>query len=81
MITPASTQQFSPPKPLAHCAACGEPLYAGFPMRTVSGGAMHVGCYVLKMSKRPARRHLELVVDNTAKTSWLVDTSGLEPAA
>jgi hypothetical protein len=81
MITPAVTQSFSPPKPLTHCAACGEPLYAGGPMRSVPGGAMHVGCHLLETRKRRAPRHLELVVDNTAKLSAAADTSGLGPAA
>jgi hypothetical protein len=51
------------PKPLTHCAACGEPLYAGYPLQTVPGGAMHVGCHVLEMNKRSAR-HLEVVPDS-----------------
>jgi hypothetical protein len=50
------------PKPLTRCTACGEPLYAGYPMRTVPGGAMHVGCHVLEVNKRAAR-HLEVVPD------------------
>jgi hypothetical protein len=82
MMTPAATKPFSPPKPLTKCAACGEPLYAGFPMRTVpGGGAMHVGCYVLEMGKRRPARHLELVVDNSVQETWLAEHSGLEPAA
>jgi len=81
MITPAVTTQVSPPKPLTQCAACGEPLYAGSPMRTVSHGAMHVGCYVLAMRTRTAPRHLELVVDNSDWAARFVDHSGLGPAA
>ena len=52
----------SAPKPLMHCMACGEPLYAGHPMSTIPGGAMHVGCHVLEVNKRAAR-HLEVVPD------------------
>ncbi len=81
MITPAVTQPSSLPKPLTHCAACGEPLYAGFPMRTVPGGAMHVGCHLLEMRRRQAPRHLELVVDNTDSVPRPADEGGLEPAA
>jgi hypothetical protein len=81
MITPAVSQPFSPPKPLTQCASCGEPLYAGGPMRSVPGGVMHVGCHLLETRKRQAPRHLELVVDNTATASRSTEPSGLGPAA
>jgi hypothetical protein len=81
MINPAPTESSSLPRSLTQCAACGEPLYAGSPMRSVPGGAMHVGCHLLEMRKRSAPRHLELVVDNTVHAPRLGDSSGLKPAA
>ncbi len=66
MITPAVNPDAGLPKALTHCVRCEEPLYAGFPMRSVPGGAMHVGCWVLHRNAQ-AHRHLELVVDNTGQ--------------
>jgi hypothetical protein len=40
------------PEPLTYCAECSEPLYAGFPMRSIDAGAMHVGCYVLSTGRQ-----------------------------
>lgn len=55
MSATAVPAPFCPPQPLTRCVACREPLYAGFPLRTVADGAMHVGCFMLEA--RPNTGH------------------------
>jgi len=56
VIATAVSAPFCPPRPVTRCLACCEPVYAGFPLRAVPDGAMHVGCYVLAARNNTDRR-------------------------